>query len=69
MFTTEFWVSIAILLAAGAMVAWMVWLEKHPRQSLTPRLLPTTFLIVVAGLVALMAFFHMVDLIRPVGGH
>jgi hypothetical protein len=69
MFGTEFWVTVTILVAAVAIVGWMVWLEKHPRQSLSPRLVPTTFIIVVAGLVALMAFFHVVDVVKPVVGH
>ena len=65
MFTTEDLITTALLIAAVAVVGWMAWLEKHPRQSLTPRLLPTTLIMVVAGVVALLAFFHLFDLLKP----
>lgn len=69
MCTIEFCITVAVLLGGTSIVGWMAWLEKHPRKSLTPRLLPTTLVLVVAGLVAIMAFFHMVDLVKPVVGH
>ncbi len=69
MLTTEDLITLAVLIAAGALVAWMAWLEKHPRKSLTPRLLPTTLIMLVAGLVGLLALFHLVDLFKPIVGH
>jgi hypothetical protein len=66
--TTEDLITIGVMIAAGAIVAWMAWLEKHPPKTLTPRLLPTTLIMLVAGLVALMALFHLVDLFKPVVG-
>jgi hypothetical protein len=67
-FTTEFWVTLAVFSGGASLMGWMVWLEKHPPKSLTPRLFPTTLVLVLAGLVALMAFFHLVDMVRPVMG-
>jgi hypothetical protein len=68
MFTTEFFITLGILLIGSGLVGWMAWLEKHPRQSLEPRLLPTTLFIVIGGLAAILALFHLVDLVKPVVG-
>ncbi len=69
MFTTEFWVTFAFLGGGAAIVGLMTWIEKRPKTKLEPRLFPTTFVMLIAGLVSLMALFHMVDLLKPVAGH
>jgi hypothetical protein len=69
MFTTDFWITTAFLVGGGTIVGFMAWIEKRPKTKLEPRLFPTTFVMLVAGLVALMALFHMVDLLKPVAGH
>jgi hypothetical protein len=69
MLTTEFWVTSAFLTAGAAVVGSMVWLERQPKTKLEPRLLPTTFIMLIGGLVALMALFHLVDVLKPVAGH
>ncbi len=69
MFTTDLWVTL-IFLAGGASIAGlMTWVEKRPKTKLEPFLFPTTLVMLIAGLVALMALFHMVDLLKPVAGH
>jgi hypothetical protein len=69
MFTTDFWVTAAFLVGGAGIVGLMTWIEKRPKTKLEPRLFPTTFVMLIAGLVALMALFHMVDLLKPVAGH
>jgi asparagine N-glycosylation enzyme membrane subunit Stt3 len=69
MFTTEFWVTLAILASAAGLVVWMGWLEKQPKTKLSPRLFPTTLVMVLALVIALFAGFHMIDLAKPVVGH
>jgi hypothetical protein len=58
----EFSLTLAIFLAAAAVVAGMSYLERRPRTSLNPRLLPTTPVLLVAGLVGLLAFVHLLNL-------
>lgn len=62
MFSTHFILTVLVLLAAVAVVARMVIVEKRPRTNLNPRLIPTTPVIVVGGLVALLALIHLVNL-------
>ena len=69
MFTTDFWVTIFFLAGGAGIAGLMAWIEKRPKTKLEPRLFPTTFVMLIAGLVALMALFHLVDLLKPVAGH
>jgi uncharacterized membrane protein HdeD (DUF308 family) len=69
MFTTDFWITLAILLGGAGIVGLMAWIEKRPKTELKPRMLPTTLITLVFGLVTLMALFHLVDVIKPVAGH
>ena len=49
-------------LAIGlALVAVMVWLEKRPRKTLDPRLVPTTPLMFVGAFICLVAVVHIVN--------
>jgi hypothetical protein len=49
-------------LALGmALVAIMVWLEKRPRKSLGPRMLPTTPLMFLGVFICLIAVVHIVN--------
>jgi hypothetical protein len=65
MLTTDFWVTSSVLAASAGIVGWMAWIEKKPKTELQPRLFPTTLVILIAGLAALMALFHMTDLLKP----
>jgi hypothetical protein len=58
----ELWLTVAALFLGAAMVTLMAWLERRPRQSLTPRLVPTTPLLFVGALVAILALVHLVNL-------
>ncbi len=49
-------------LALGvALVAIMVWIEKRPRKTLEPRLVPTTPLMFVGAFICLVAVVHIVN--------
>jgi hypothetical protein len=69
MFTIEFWVTLAFLAGGAVFVGLMVWLEKRPKTRLQPHMLPTTLIMVLSALVALVAGFHLIDLVKPVAGH
>ena len=44
-----------------ALVAIMVWIEKRPRKSLDPQLVPTTPLMFVGAFICLVALVHIVN--------
>jgi hypothetical protein len=49
-------------LAFGAgLVAIMAWLERRPRKSLDPRLVPTTPLMFLGAFICLIAVIHIVN--------
>ena len=49
-------------LALGvALVAVMVWIQKRPRKTLEPRLVPTTPLMFVGAFICLVAVVHIVN--------
>ena len=59
---SETLVTLAALVAGAILVTWMYVLEKRPRQALSPRLFPTT-LVMLAGLViAIGAAVHLAAL-------
>lgn len=49
-------------LALGlVLVAIMVWLEKRPRKSLEPRMVPTTPFMFLGAFICLVAVIHIVN--------
>ena len=60
----EFWITLGILLLSGGTAAFMARLERRPRQSLEPNLVPTTPLILLFGFIALLALVHLANVIR-----
>jgi hypothetical protein len=49
-------------LAFGAgLVAIMAWLERRPRKTLTPRMVPTTPLMFLGAFICLIAVIHIVN--------
>lgn len=57
------WLLTISALTAGTFIAGtMAWLEKRPRADLTPRLIPTTPIMFIAILIAIMALVHMLTL-------
>jgi hypothetical protein len=61
--SSEMLITLSIFAAAAATVAAMVILERRPRVDLTPRLIPTTPILLISGFIALLAFIHVVNLL------
>jgi hypothetical protein len=61
-FPTELWITLAVFLASAAIVALMVWLERRPRVDFSPRLVPTTPIMLVFAFVGLLALVHLLNL-------
>jgi hypothetical protein len=58
----EFWITFAALMAGLVLAGLMAWLEHRPRQSLEPRLVPTTPFLFAGTLLAILAFVHLLNL-------
>ena len=58
----ELWLTLLALLAAAAIVITMAWLERRPRHSLEPRLLPTTPILLLGAGIGLLALIHLLNL-------
>ena len=60
-------ITVGMLLTYGGLafgvglVAIMAWLEKRPRKSLNPRMLPTTPLMFLGAFICLVAVIHIVN--------
>jgi hypothetical protein len=60
-------INVGMLLTYGGLafgvglVAVMVWLEKRPRKSLDPKLVPTTPLMFLGAFICLIAVIHIVN--------
>ena len=54
--------SIAALCLGVSLIGLMYWLEKRPRQDLSPRLFPTTLFMLLGILLALGAGVHLLSL-------
>ena len=59
----EMWITLAVLLGGVGLTAVMAWLERRPRNNLTPRLLPTTPFLLAGGLITMLALVHLVNLL------
>lgn len=55
-------VTLALLAASLASAGFFIWLEKRPPDFSRVRMLPTTPLILVSVLVAIMMIVHVVNL-------
>ena len=62
MFSTHLLLTLLVLLAAVAMIARMIVLEKRPRSDLNPRLFSTTQVMIASCFVALLALIHLINL-------
>lgn len=58
----EFWITLALLVASVFIVGLLSWLERRPRTSLNPRLIPTTPVMLIFGFIALLAAVHLANL-------
>lgn len=58
----ELWLTLCILGLSAALVGCMVYLERRPRDLLKPRLFPTTPVMFIAMLVAVLALVHLLNI-------
>jgi uncharacterized membrane protein YidH (DUF202 family) len=61
----QFLVTSGILLAALALVGFLIWQEKRPRKDLMPSLLPTTPIFMLAAIVIMLTAVHLVHIVAP----
>jgi hypothetical protein len=59
----EFLVTLAVAVASGGLVGGMAWLERRPRQTLQPSLVPTTPVMLIGMLVGILALVHLLNLV------
>ena len=59
---TELWLTLSVFGLSAAVIALMVWLERRPRTDLTPRLVPTTAIMLVFAGIGLLALVHLANL-------
>jgi hypothetical protein len=60
--TSEFYWTLAIFIGAAAVVACIAWLERRPRKGFDTHLLPTTPILMVSGIVAIMSVVHLLNI-------
>lgn len=60
--TPELVITAGALLTGIGLVAGMVILERRPRTSLNPRMIPTTPVLLLGALIAILAIVHLVNL-------
>jgi hypothetical protein len=58
----NFWITIAVFLFSGSLIAVLVRMERRPRETLEPRLIPTTPLIIIFAFIGLLALVHLANL-------
>ena len=68
-FHTEFFITLAIFLVSGGIVAYLSWADKRPRKSLEPRLFSGTPIVLIFGFIALLALVHLVNMGGFTTGH
>ena len=59
---SEFLITLAIFLGCAGAIGYLSWLERRPRKSLTPRMIPTTPVIIIFGFIGLLALVHLANL-------
>jgi amino acid transporter len=59
----QFIVTTAVFLAAIGGFAGLAIMDRRPRESLEPSLIPTTPLMLITGMAALLALVHLVNLL------
>ena len=56
------WITLAVFLVSGSLIAVLVRMERRPRETLEPRLIPTTPLIIIFAFIGLLALVHLANL-------
>ncbi len=59
----EFLATFAIFSAGALSAAAMVILERRPKHEFTPHLIPTTLILYISIIIALLALVHLVNLV------
>ena len=62
MWNSEFWITLAVFVGGGALAGTMIWLEKRPKQYLSPQLFPTTLFLLIGSALAVFAGIHLINL-------
>ncbi len=58
----EWAVTVVALIGGAVLAGTMAWLEKRPRTDLKPRMVPTTPVMFIGVLIAIMALVHILTL-------
>ena len=58
----QFAITIGALLIGLGLVVGMIILERRPRTSLAPRMIPTTPVLLLGALVMILSLVHLVNL-------
>jgi hypothetical protein len=61
-FSLNLWITLGVLFLSGGVIAYMVRLERRPREKLEPRLIPTTPMIILFAFIGLLALVHLANL-------
>ena len=59
---SEFLITLGVFLVCAGIVGVLSYLERRPRKSLTPRLIPTTPILLIFGFIAILALVHLLNL-------
>ena len=59
---SEFLITLGVFLVCAGIVGFLSYLERRPRKSLTPRLIPTTPVLLIFGFIAILALVHLLNL-------
>ena len=58
----ELWLTLVSLAFGAGLAAAMAIIERRPRKSLDPRLIPTTPFLLIGALIGLVALVHLLNL-------
>ncbi len=61
--STEFITTFIVFMVTVAAIGGLVAYERKPRESLNPKMLPSTALMLGIGIVSLLALVHLVNLL------
>ncbi len=61
--STEFITTFLVFLVTVAVIVGLVIYERKPRQSLDPKMLPSTALMLGVGILSLLTLVHLVNLL------
>jgi len=59
---SEFLLTLGVFLICAGIVGYLAWLERRPRKSLSPRLIPTTPVLLIFGFIGLLSLVHLLNM-------